>query len=90
MKERPELSLLTYEQDLMARKCFAGMSTAPDWEEVARYVAERAVLAGNIAQPGSWLRAQYARYFEKKTAAVTETEKQMKRIFRSEAPCTSN
>lgn len=90
MKERTELSLLTYEQDLMARKCFAGMSPAPDWEEVARYVAERAVLAGNIAQPGSWLRAQYARYCEKNTAVPVAIEKPRERMFRSEAPCTSN
>jgi hypothetical protein len=78
LKGRPELSGLTWEQDLTARKDFRGAPVAIDWVKVARNVEDRAVLAGPIDQPGSWLRVQYDRVirglypeiFQKNTAAA--------------------
>jgi len=59
LKARPELSRLTWEQDLMARKDWGAFPETIDWELVAGKVADLAVLAGPIEQPGSWLRKQY-------------------------------
>lgn len=66
LTERPELSGLTYEQDIMARQDFATLLPIkdPGWLEIAEWAARRAVLAGDIEQPGSWLRVQYGRWFD--------------------------
>jgi hypothetical protein len=64
LKERPELRNLRYEQDLAARKDWACFEPKPDWVEIAHWVSVKAVLAGHVNEPGSWLLAQYRKWFD--------------------------
>jgi hypothetical protein len=61
LKDRPELSELTWEQDLTARRDGGWGLENPPPGEVIEAVVDRAILAGRIDQVGSWLRAQYAK-----------------------------
>ncbi len=89
LKERPELSRLTVEQAEMARKDFVAAPGKIDWEKVGLEVSEKAVLAGNIDQPGSWLRVQfdkvirgmYPEFFKKDGPVEPDPRDPRKRMF---------
>lgn len=90
LKERPELRMLTWEQDLTARKDFQAAPVEVEWVKIARLIKDKAILAGEIDQAGSWLRSQYDKVirglypdiFEKK-AAGPGAQDPRKRIFRT-------
>jgi uncharacterized protein YdaU (DUF1376 family) len=54
LKERPELSGLTYEQDLVARRKNGYEIKDPVLEELAREAVSKAILMGELDYPGSW------------------------------------
>ena len=59
LKERPELSALTWEQDYLARRDHLCAEIDIDWVEIARKVSDLAILTGTISHPGVWLRVKY-------------------------------
>jgi len=87
LKERPELSLLTWEQDMTARKDVKGMEmyggAKLNFVEAAKWITREAVIAGPRDVPGYWLRKQYQTYFTKKSATVSDPST---RVFVSERP----
>jgi hypothetical protein len=59
LKRRPELSRLTWEQDLVARQGVKGTFPGYDFLAAAPVIAVKAVLMGTIECPGAWLAKQY-------------------------------
>ncbi|MFA5391920.1 MAG: hypothetical protein WC331_10925 [Candidatus Omnitrophota bacterium] len=90
LKTRPELSLLTWEQDVMARKDVMGLEMYGgqklDFVSAARKIAQEAVIAGPRDVPGYWLRKQYQAYFTKKDAAPGAGSDPNKRVFVGDKP----
>jgi hypothetical protein len=84
LKSRPELSLLTWEQDIAERKNVASLAHAGeqlDFVAAAKWIANEAITAGPRDAPGYWLRKQYHTYFTKNTTLVAGQENPLKRMF---------